>query len=58
MMPWVLVVLLSLPNGTLAPTALAQFRDAQTCEAFRTKLTFQNPDGSPAATFCRRSWRA
>ncbi len=55
-MNWFLIVMLNLPAGP-RPEVLAAFKNEATCEAFRTKLAFQNPDGSPAATFCRRSWR-
>ncbi len=55
MFPWILIVLLTLPNGTKQPTAIAGFQTEAVCEAIRKGATFTNRDNTPAPTFCRKA---
>lgn len=57
MFPWILCVVLTLPNGVKSPTVIAGFREQAACELVRERLRFESRDGSAAPTFCKRAYR-
>lgn len=58
MFPWVLVVLMSLPNGSKTVQPIMGFLDEPTCEKMKEQVEFTNRDGTKAPAFCVRYRRA